>query len=111
MQMHISNYSSRSVSLISGMGDMAVSNSIGSNIFDVLLGLGFPWALRTLIVSYGSMVNLGVFSSLFFSPSSIVASSVNTLKLLVVWFEGDNQQQRPGVLCDPAVGLCHAHGG
>lgn len=50
-------------SLISGMGDMAVSNSIGSNIFDVLLGLGFPWALRTLIVSYGSMVNLSVFSS------------------------------------------------
>uniref|UniRef100_A0A8C2WVD6 Sodium/calcium exchanger membrane region domain-containing protein n=1 Tax=Cyclopterus lumpus TaxID=8103 RepID=A0A8C2WVD6_CYCLU len=39
-----------------GMGDMAVSNSIGSNIFDVLLGLGFPWALRTLIVSYGSVV-------------------------------------------------------
>uniref|UniRef100_A0A3Q1H2M1 Solute carrier family 24 member 6a n=1 Tax=Acanthochromis polyacanthus TaxID=80966 RepID=A0A3Q1H2M1_9TELE len=37
------------------MGDMAVSNSIGSNIFDVLLGLGFPWALRTLIVSYGSV--------------------------------------------------------
>ena len=35
---------------------MAVSNSIGSNIFDVLLGLGFPWALRTLIVSYGSVV-------------------------------------------------------
>ena len=38
------------------MGDMAVSNSIGSNIFDVLLGLGFPWALRTLIVNYGSVV-------------------------------------------------------
>uniref|UniRef100_A0A3B4UV78 Solute carrier family 24 member 6a n=1 Tax=Seriola dumerili TaxID=41447 RepID=A0A3B4UV78_SERDU len=37
------------------MGDMAVSNTIGSNIFDVLLGLGFPWALRTLIVSYGSV--------------------------------------------------------
>ncbi|TKS83959.1 Sodium/potassium/calcium exchanger 3 [Collichthys lucidus] len=34
-----------------GMGDMAVSNSIGSNIFDILLGLGFPWALRTLVVS------------------------------------------------------------
>ncbi|XP_029113328.1 sodium/potassium/calcium exchanger 3 isoform X2 [Scleropages formosus] len=39
-----------------GMGDMAVSNSIGSNIFDILLGLGFPWALRTLVVEYGSMV-------------------------------------------------------
>uniref|UniRef100_A0A3P9B655 Solute carrier family 24 member 6a n=1 Tax=Maylandia zebra TaxID=106582 RepID=A0A3P9B655_9CICH len=43
-----------------GMGDMAVSNSIGSNIFDVLLGLGFPWALRTLIVSYGSVVTPAV---------------------------------------------------
>lgn len=63
MQVEMSNYLSRSISMISGMGDMAVSNSIGSNIFDVLLGLGFPWALRTLIVSYGSMVKLGVFSS------------------------------------------------
>lgn len=40
-----------------GMGDMAVSNSIGSNIFDILLGLGFPWALRTLVVDYGSTVS------------------------------------------------------
>lgn len=40
------------------MGDMAVSNSIGSNIFDILLGLGFPWALRTLIVEHGSSVRL-----------------------------------------------------
>ncbi|XP_016411502.1 sodium/potassium/calcium exchanger 3-like [Sinocyclocheilus rhinocerous] len=39
-----------------GMGDMAVSNSIGSNIFDILLGLGFPWALRTLVVDHGSAV-------------------------------------------------------
>uniref|UniRef100_A0A674D4S9 Sodium/potassium/calcium exchanger 3-like n=1 Tax=Salmo trutta TaxID=8032 RepID=A0A674D4S9_SALTR len=39
-----------------GMGDMAVSNSIGSNIFDILLGLGFPWALRTLVVDNGSLV-------------------------------------------------------
>ncbi|XP_033955500.1 sodium/potassium/calcium exchanger 3-like [Pseudochaenichthys georgianus] len=39
-----------------GMGDMAVSNSIGSNIFDILLGLGFPWALRTLVVEHGSSV-------------------------------------------------------
>lgn len=40
------------------MGDMAVSNSIGSNIFDILLGLGFPWALRTLLVDHGSSVRL-----------------------------------------------------
>ncbi|KAM4544590.1 sodium/potassium/calcium exchanger 3-like isoform 2-T2 [Odontesthes bonariensis] len=41
-----------------GMGDMAVSNSIGSNIFDILLGLGFPWALRTLVVDNGSIVSI-----------------------------------------------------
>lgn len=41
-----------------GMGDMAVSNSIGSNIFDILLGLGFPWALRTLVVEHGSLVHI-----------------------------------------------------
>lgn len=50
------------MSNVAGLGDMAVSNSIGSNIFDVLLGLGFPWALRTLIVSYGSVVTT-VFST------------------------------------------------
>ncbi|KAM9331977.1 sodium/potassium/calcium exchanger 3 [Pholidichthys leucotaenia] len=41
-----------------GMGDMAVSNSVGSNIFDILLGLGFPWALRTLVVDHGSSVSI-----------------------------------------------------
>lgn len=51
------------MSNIAGMGDMAVSNSIGSNVFDVLLGLGFPWALRTIVVSYGSVVTPAVFSA------------------------------------------------
>jgi hypothetical protein len=32
-----------------GMGDMAVSNSIGSNVFDIWFGLGFPWLLKTII--------------------------------------------------------------
>ena len=29
----------------SGEGDMAVSNAIGSNVFDILLGLGLPFLL------------------------------------------------------------------
>lgn len=29
-----------------GQGDMAVSNAIGSNVFDICLGLGIPWALH-----------------------------------------------------------------
>ena len=32
-----------------GLGDMAVANAIGSNVFNVLFGLGFPWCLWILI--------------------------------------------------------------
>ncbi|KAM9354152.1 sodium/potassium/calcium exchanger 4 isoform 1-T1 [Pholidichthys leucotaenia] len=39
-----------------GLGDMAVSNTIGSNVFDILVGLGVPWAIQTICVSYGSEV-------------------------------------------------------
>lgn len=45
-----------SLSFCLGMGDMAVSNSIGSNVFDILVGLGLPWALKTLAINYGSDV-------------------------------------------------------
>lgn len=31
-----------------GKGNMAVSNSIGSNIFDILVGLGLPWFVKIL---------------------------------------------------------------
>jgi len=32
-----------------GKGDMAVANAVGSNTFDLLLGLGAPWLLRTIL--------------------------------------------------------------
>jgi len=32
-----------------GLGDMVIANSIGSNIFDILIGLGFPWLLYSAI--------------------------------------------------------------
>ena len=32
-----------------GFGDMAVSNAIGSNVFDVNLGLGLPFLIRICI--------------------------------------------------------------
>uniref|UniRef100_A0A8D0HB05 Solute carrier family 24 member 4 n=1 Tax=Sphenodon punctatus TaxID=8508 RepID=A0A8D0HB05_SPHPU len=41
-----------------GLGDMAVSNTIGSNVFDILVGLGFPWGLQTMVVNYGSTVKI-----------------------------------------------------
>lgn len=45
------------VLLASGLGDMAISNSIGSNVFDILVGLGLPWAVQTLCIDYGSTVS------------------------------------------------------
>lgn len=55
------------VSLPAGMGDMAVSNSIGSNVFDILIGLGLPWALQTLAVKYGSYVSPAFVHMILFS--------------------------------------------
>jgi sodium/potassium/calcium exchanger 2 len=40
-----------------GMGDMAISSSIGSNIFDVLIGLPFPWFMYN--VSRGEPFDVG----------------------------------------------------
>ena len=37
---------------------MAVSNSVGSNVFDILLGLATPWFLQTAFVSPGSIVHI-----------------------------------------------------
>merc|ERR1711871_1926139 len=39
-----------------GHGDMAVSSSVGSNIFDILVGLPIPWILSTSI--FGGHVNI-----------------------------------------------------
>lgn len=39
-----------------GKGDMAVSNAVGSNVFDILLGLGFPWFIATL--GFGEPISL-----------------------------------------------------
>ncbi|XP_011492163.1 sodium/potassium/calcium exchanger 3 [Oryzias latipes] len=56
-----------------GMGDMAISNSIGSNVFDILVGLGLPWALQTLCIDYGSVIHLNS-RGLVFSVGLLLAS-------------------------------------
>ncbi len=40
-----------------GRGGMAISNALGSNIFDILIGLGLPWIV--LILSSGASLNVG----------------------------------------------------
>ena len=33
-----------------GRAGMAISNAIGSNIFDIFVGLGFPWLLKIILI-------------------------------------------------------------
>lgn len=61
-----------------GEGDMAVSNAIGSNVFDICIGLGLPWLLATLYDGHGRKINA--------ATESIVASTVILFLVVVVLF-------------------------
>ena len=58
-----------------GKGEMAVSNSIGSNSFDILICLGLPWLLENLISNTGKPIH--VYSGgIFYSTSILLASLI-----------------------------------
>ncbi|MFW5773199.1 MAG: calcium/sodium antiporter [Tangfeifania sp.] len=63
-----------------GRGDMAVSNAIGSNIFDVLVGLGLPLLIFMLI----SGENVPTGGDIMLSAIILFASVVLLLLLLLV---------------------------
>uniref|UniRef100_A0A3B5QQT6 Sodium/potassium/calcium exchanger 3 n=1 Tax=Xiphophorus maculatus TaxID=8083 RepID=A0A3B5QQT6_XIPMA len=79
-----------------GMGDMAVSNSIGSNVFDILVGLGLPWALKTLAINYGSAIKLNS-KGLIFSVGLLLASVF--LTVLGVHLNKWTLDKRLGLTC------------
>uniref|UniRef100_A0A3Q3WLN3 Sodium/calcium exchanger membrane region domain-containing protein n=1 Tax=Mola mola TaxID=94237 RepID=A0A3Q3WLN3_MOLML len=79
-----------------GMGDMAVSNSIGSNVFDILVGLGLPWALQTLAINYGSDIKLNS-KGLIFSVGLLLASVF--LTVLGVHLNKWTLDKRLGLMC------------
>ncbi|KAF3708487.1 Sodium/potassium/calcium exchanger 3 [Channa argus] len=82
--------------VIMGMGDMAVSNSIGSNVFDILVGLGLPWALKTLAINYGSDIKLNS-KGLIFSVGLLLASVF--LTVLGVHLNKWTLDKRLGLTC------------
>ncbi|XP_059490722.1 probable sodium/potassium/calcium exchanger CG1090 [Neocloeon triangulifer] len=56
-----------------GYGDMAVSNAVGSNVFDILICLGLPWFLQTAIISPGSTVTV-ISKGLTYSTLSLLST-------------------------------------
>lgn len=58
-----------------GYGDMATSNAIGSNVFDILVCLGLPWFLQTALVNPGSVVKV-ISKGLTYSTLSLLSTIV-----------------------------------
>ena len=59
---------------------MAVSNAIGSNIFDVLVGLGLPFLIAMLI--YGGEISAS--GQNLFESSAILFASIIVFGLLLI---------------------------
>ena len=62
-----------------GRGEMAVANAVGSNIFDILIGLGVPWILA--IVINGGEIHVG--TSGLWTSAIILFSTVILLFLFL----------------------------
>ena len=70
-----------------GDGDMAVSNTVGSNVFDILLCLGLPWLLKTAVVDRGGYIVV-VSGSLIYTSISLLGTVFVTIFLVLVskWY-------------------------
>jgi Ca2+/Na+ antiporter len=44
--------------ILTGLGDMAVSNAVGSNVFDILICLGIPWFLKGALSKFKKPVQV-----------------------------------------------------
>ncbi|XP_076461771.1 putative sodium/potassium/calcium exchanger CG1090 [Babylonia areolata] len=77
-----------------GLGDMAVSNAIGSNVFDILVCLGIPWFLETCVTKPGSGV---VVYSEGLVYSSLMLLSTVAILLIVTHLNGWRLTKKYGV--------------
>ncbi|XP_071101945.1 sodium/potassium/calcium exchanger 4-like [Haliotis cracherodii] len=66
-----------------GLGDMAVSNSIASNVFNILMCLGLPWLLETAAVNVGETVTISSGALLYNSIILLVTVALLIAALFV----------------------------
>ena len=66
--------------ILSGYGNMAVSNTVGSNIFDILMCLGLPWFLQTAVIQPNSVIPV--------SSRGLTYTSITLLGAIMVLIAG-----------------------
>ncbi|XP_019627402.1 PREDICTED: sodium/potassium/calcium exchanger 3-like isoform X1 [Branchiostoma belcheri] len=79
-----------------GEGDMAVSNAVGSNVFDILVGLGVPWLVRTAVVQTNSVVPIHSGGLVY---SAVTLLSTVLVLLFIMWLNRWRLDRRLGVIC------------
>ena len=62
---------------------MAVSNSIGSNIFNILLCLGLPWLLQTTAVSWGTTLKMQS-KGIAYTAATLIGTDAFLLIVMVI---------------------------
>ena len=78
-----------------GLGDMAVANAIGSNVFNVLFGLGMPWCLYTLFSEQGRSTGIRVPTS-GLAANSFIMGAVGIFYLATFTLRGFHMTARLG---------------
>ena len=65
-----------------GLGNMAISNVMGSNTFNILVGLGVPWTLYTALfgVEYSDLPSDGIDESMAVMAASLIIFILMLLK-------------------------------
>ena len=66
-----------------GQGDMAVSNAIGSNVFDILLGLGLPYFISNVVRDVSPSVEVDDLL-----PSICILYGILAAVILILWWSG-----------------------
>ncbi len=64
-----------------GRGDMAVANAVGSNIFDITIGLGLPWAI--MLILRGTTIDVGM-ENLWISTAVLLGTVFILFAMLII---------------------------
>jgi len=80
-----------------GEGDMAVSSSIGSNIFDITFGLPIPWLLYGIVEAAKSRPAYVIIGTAGMSVSILILFAMVIIVILIIHFSGWKLLKSTGV--------------